>query len=53
VPATGPHEDAALDLDQRPTFQMCEVGTPFPSRMEPELTLQGRPLRYPPKQVES
>ena len=53
VPATGTHENAALNLDQRATSQVCEIGTPFPRWVEPEFALKGWSLRNPPKQVES
>ena len=53
VPATGPHENPALDLDQRAASQVCEIGTPFPRWVEPEFALKGWSLRNPPKQVES
>lgn len=42
VPTAAFDENAALDLDQRPAFEVREISTPFSCCMEHELTSQLR-----------
>jgi hypothetical protein len=53
VPAAAFDENAALDLDQRPAFDVGEIGPPFPFCMEHELALQLRPAEAAPVEGES
>ena len=53
VPAAAFDENAALDLDQRPAFDVREIGPPFPFCMEHELALQLRPAESAPVEGES
>lgn len=45
-------ENAALDLDQRPAFDVGEIGPPFPFCMEHELTFQLRATEAAPVEGE-
>ena len=53
VSATGPHENPAFDIYQRPAVQVGEVGAPFPRRVEAELALQGGDPARPGKRTET
>jgi hypothetical protein len=50
VTATARDEDSALDLDQRPAFEVSEIRPPFPGGVEPNFLLQGRTLGHTPEQ---
>lgn len=52
VAATALDVDATLDLDQRPAFEMGEIGPPFALRVKDELASQLRPAEPAPVESE-
>ena len=52
VPASTENENAAFDFDERPAFDVGEVGPPTPFRIKSKLRHQGRPAKTAPVEGE-